>query len=325
MTTLEFYQYRNNNCYNLFSPCVELAVEKKNESYVLSTLNHKDYHIDLKVSNSQNIDGLNDLIADLGSGIIDFRTQIQASQNASIVLLLYRNNDIEEFRTSCIYINDIANKGHGYLEKGELTLFTANINENGTYTLADQIKIDESIRKIKILAYNAPRNCMVTPKHYGIQEYSHPKASIISLIANPNSVGLKSKASHIGCPCVYINSKSLRITVDKEALTISFYCQYIVSERTYETISHASFDPGPDEHVEVKKWEFKALRQFYSWLDLSNYIISKGLKKEVSSSNDCSRFDNYLLNNLASISISEVEDFLNISFYKEWCEKIIDL
>ena len=82
--------------------------------------------------------------------------------------MLYRNNDIEEFRTSCIYINDIANKGHGYLEKGELTLFTANINENGTYTLADQIKIDESIRKIKILAYNAPRNCMVTPKHYGI-------------------------------------------------------------------------------------------------------------------------------------------------------------
>ena len=135
------------------------------------------------------------------------------------------------------------------------------------------------------------------------------------MITNPNSVGLKSKASHIGCPCVYINSKSLRITVDKEALTISFYCQYIVSERTYETISHASFDPGPDEHVEVKKWKFKALRQFYSWLDLSNYIISKGLKKEASSSNDCSRFDNYLLNNLASISISEVEDFRHSGYF----------
>ena len=173
------------------------------------------------------------------------------------------------------------------------------------------IDINQDVEQIIVLPYSDPRCLSFNFKEYGI--------NINTIGSRPSFDPYKPEGYGLTTP-IY----ELPIEIDWKNLYVGIEINKCIFSETYESISHASMDPGPETHYISTNWHLKALVAFSTKSDL-NKFLSRYPKRE------CTFMDSYFLTPFSKENQRLVFTFetkpknktilekeLNITFYEYW-------
>lgn len=190
------------------------------------------------------------------------------SNQGEIVIKIFKEESLEEYFVDKMNIFPKIDPKFNYFSSkagiqirwkkpssGEKDYYDTSCFDNDTQI----IDIDSSIKQIIILPYFAPRCVKFNFKQYGVDTNT-----IGSL---PSFDPYKHQGHGITLP-IY----ELPIEVNWENLHVAVEINKCIFSDEYESISHASMDPGPEIHYISTNWHLKALIAFSTKTDLMNFL-----------------------------------------------------
>lgn len=302
-----------NQYINIFTEDFDLVQSANEDECVWKVESYDKFSAYLKYSI---IDNCNISKQQLEAFLSDFRGSILSDSNELLTIILYKREKYEEYKCNAVLLKrDFKIGTHGLWESCKTrSLVLYNIDKDLNYDSPHIISLTEDITRIKICVYKSPMNIPVDTKSYII-----PRAKQLPFPPNPD---FPTSSFNEWKPKGYgiRSSFCVELIVDILRLQILFHNSKIVYEEEYETISHASMDPGPEWHYESTSWYINAIKKFYSLKDLEEYL-DKTSEYAVDASNIVgfnhgNKFKIYRRGIFSNISVAEKA--LDVSFYEYW-------
>ncbi len=246
----------------LFNRLVLSPTISTDNSHYLRILNIKEGNFYLPISDNsicklQNID-LDKTVWQCGS----------IANNGDVIIRIIRNNNIEEYIADSMMIYPKCEPRINALSSKtgiQIRYFPSDENDRNAYyksffdTNVKLIDIDQSVDTIILTPY-FPKKCL----KFNYKEYGIDTRTVGTL---PSFDSYRHKG-HGTTTSIY----ELPIEIDWGKLYVGIEVDKCIYSESYECMSHASMDPGPDIHYESTNWHLKALIAFSTKADVENFL-----------------------------------------------------
>ncbi len=293
------------------------------DDFYFETVNHNDFVADIS---SLNID-------------IDYRTlynqtralgtlldcvSLFTSMQDELRVIIYQKEQVNEIPCNAIFLFR-----EKFLQKGGKTFYTLTtfkLNELGILKEVEKISLDSNIELISFMRYHSPKSLLVDntdTSHISIATYNYPSNPLLHTNSN-----FASTVYHKGYNCRE-TPFSLMVQISEKDLILIFESSKTVFSRDFTVISHASFEPDPEEKTEYTDWIVRGVLIFFSVSDLRQYVHEKNISRIDDNCIFNENFPKYPYNKILRFysesyvtpsfnSIKEAESFLGIKLTEQW-------
>ena len=262
----------------LFNKIVLIPSIFKNENHFLQIANIEEgyFNLPISVDSLQKLQGM-----DLKKMVWDC---LSITNSNNLIIRIKSKENIEEYvvdsmaifpkidpRINCFSLRYGLQIRYLQVENENKNIYNKSFYDNDVKI----IDINPNVEQIIISPY-FPQKCL----KFNFKEYGINTKTIGSL---PSFDPYKHKGHGI-TTSIY----ELPIEIDWERLYVGIEINKCVFSESYECISHASMDPGPDIHYESTNWHLKSLVAFSTKSDLIKFLSHYP-------SRECTYMDNHCL------------------------------
>lgn len=322
--SLKFYIGHKSDFTYWISSCLMIKPKVVSEDdFYFETFNHEDFVADAPSLNI-NIDYRAMYNQTKASGTLIDCVSLFTSMQDELRVIIYKKGQVNEISCNAIFLFR-----EKFLQKGVKTFYTLTtfkINELGILKEVEKIPLDSNIELISFLKYHSPKSFLVDntdTTQISIATYNYPSNPLLHTNSN-----LASTPYHKGYNCRE-TPFSLNVQISEKDLILIFESSKTVFSRDFTVISHASFDPGPEEKTEYTDWLVRGILKFFSVSDLRQYVHEKKISHIDDNSIFNENFPKYPYNKILRFysksyvtpsfnSIKEAESSLGIKLSEQW-------
>lgn len=321
--SLKFYiGYKSDFTYWI---CETLLIRPKvvsENDYYFESINHNDFVADTPSLNPYN-DYRTLYNQTRTSGTLIDCISLFAPMQEELRVLIYRNDNVSEFSCNAAFL--LREKSIKEDIKPNYIVVTYKINGLGILNEVERICLDSDVELVSFIKYTSPKALLVDTKDtikIKISPYSYPSNPLFHK-SSDNSTIYHKGYNHRQFPLIF------GVQVSEKDLTLIFESKETVFSRDFTVISHASFDPGPEERTEYTDWLVRGILKFSSIKDLRDYIAQKKFCRVTETYLYNKSLPKYPYNELlyfhsdsykttAFNSLKEAEDFLGLKLTEQW-------
>lgn len=300
---LKFQFAYNNHILPLISGSIKLIKSYDAiGNFDLCTANHKEYNI-LVTNYIRKGISFDDALSTLNKGIHHFNGDIFCDKDNSMVIIVHTEKGRKEYLCDAVHIGKsiTLTSSHHILHIEAYKSFV-----HGDYVLSEAIELDDTLIGVELLAYKNPHQLPISITTNEVLS-NYPS---IKLYERPYDGGRLHGYGLRTYPITFL----LEVNWEKRQIFCS--SRKTVDYYEYTTISHASMDPGPEEHSEQTTWEAKAMIQFYNYNDINAFISRCKDIEEINWHKDKSNYSFYKSKEYASMKDAELD--LGIKLIERW-------
>ena len=255
--------------------CDTLMIKPKivsESEYYFETVNHKEFVADTPSLNI-NIDYRALYNQTRTSGTLIDCISLYTSKQEELKVIIYRKDTVSEISCNAAFL--FRYKSIQEEIKPLYTVAIYKINELGKLKEVERIALDPNIELISFLKYSSPKTLLVDTKDTSrikIAAYSYPSNPLLHSNSDIDCISYHNGFNRRLFPLI------LGVQVSEKDLTLIFDSNKNVFSREFTVISHASFDPGPEERTEYTDWLVRGIMKFFSITDLRHYIQQKNIR-----------------------------------------------
>lgn len=306
--------------------CDSLLIRPKvvsENDYYYESINHNEF-----IADTPSLNPCNDYRSLYNqtrtSGTLIDCVSLFAQKQEELRILIYRKDEVSEFACNAAFL--LREKPVQEDIKPFYTIVIYKIDNLGKLKEVERIVLDTDVELVSFIKYASPKALLVDTK-----DTTKIKISIYAYPSNPLfhcSVDNDYTTYHNGYNIRHF-PLILGVQVSDKDLTLIFESNETVFSRDFTVISHASFDPGPEERTEYTNWLVRGILKFSSIIDLRQYIIKKNICRVTESNLYNKSLPKYPYSELlhyysesyktpAFNTLREAEDFLCIKLTEQW-------